>query len=158
VATVMDNVSTWTMLLPYVEQDAVYRRIDTTVRYSAQVIAQGGNVDTGAGNIAPFDTVIKTYLCPSNPSPGSSGRDAQGFGICAYMATVYTDIDPITGLRWKATNTARNGRVDGLLHATGVGRPGVYNVPGAPCIAGGTKLPGVTDGTSNTMAVGEDVG
>src|SRR5262249_25917618 len=90
--TVMDNVSTWTMLLPYVEQDNVFKSINTSQRYSAQVIAQGGNVDTGAGNIYPFNSVIKTYVCPSNPSPGNGGKDAQGYGICDYMPTVYTDI------------------------------------------------------------------
>jgi hypothetical protein len=114
-------------------------------------------VDTGSGNIAPFNAVIKTYICPANPSPGNSGKDAFGFGICDYMPTVYTDIDPTTGLRWKATSSSRNGRVDGLLHATGVGRGGLYDQPGAPYIAGGTKIGAVPDGTSNTIAIGEDV-
>ena len=158
VGTVMDNVSTWTMLLPYIEQNNVYMQINTSLRYSQQVANQGGNVDSGTGNIAPFNSVVKIYVCPSNPSQGSSGRDAQGFGICDYMATVYTDIDPTTGLRWKATATAANGRVNGLLHATGVGSSGVYGVPGVPFVSGGTKIGAVPDGTSNTIAIGEDVG
>jgi prepilin-type N-terminal cleavage/methylation domain-containing protein len=156
--TVMDNVSTWTMLLPYLEQDNVYKQINTSIRYSQQVINQGGSVDTGSGNIAPFNAVIKTFVCPSNPSGGSSGKDTQGFGTCDYMPISYTDIDPITGLRWKATATAANGRVDGLLHATGVGSAGMYNVPGTPYLSGAFKIGAVPDGTSNTIAIGEDVG
>jgi len=156
--TVMDNVSTWTMLLPYLEQGNVYQQINTSLRYSAQVTAQGGNVDTGSGNIAPFNSVIKTFVCPSNPSAGNGGKDTQGFGICDYMPTVYTDIDPITGLRWKATTSAGNGRVTGLLHANGVGAAGVYDTPGTPYISGAIKISAVQDGTSNTIAIGEDVG
>src|SRR5262245_38928249 len=163
VKTVMDNTSTWTQLLPYLEQNNVYVQIDTSIRYSQQVANQNaGNlaiVDSGAGNIAPFNAVIKTYVCPSNPSQGSSGRDSQGFGICDYMPTVYTDIDPITGLRWQATSASANGRVPGLLHATGVrGASGQYDQPGASLSTAALKIGAVPDGTSNTIAIGEDVG
>jgi prepilin-type processing-associated H-X9-DG protein len=82
--------------------------------------------------------VVKLFICPSNA--WSRPQDPQGYGMTDYGATVYTDIDPITGLRNKAT------RVNGALHAT----------PGAPLA--GTRIAEITDGLSNTLAIVEDVG
>jgi len=132
--------------LPYIEQNAVYSQIDVRVHYTLN-----------PGGQAPFQTAIKIYVCPSNPN-GGSGKDTAGYGICDYMPTVYTDIDMTNGSgngigsRWKATPTARNGRVHGLLHNT-------QNINGGPVnIAGGVSITACADGTSNTIAVIEDVG
>src|SRR5262245_39168230 len=60
-ATAFDVVSTWTMILPYIEQGNVYQQINPNVYYLDQP------------NQAPFQAVIPIYICPSNPSSGSSG-------------------------------------------------------------------------------------
>src|SRR5262245_21792791 len=54
--TSFDTASTWTMLLPYVEQDNVYRQINVNYHYTQN-----------PGGQTPFLTAIKTYTCPSNP-------------------------------------------------------------------------------------------
>src|SRR5262249_21134144 len=67
--------------------------------------------------------------------------------------TVYTDIDPDTGLRNRAT------RKNGALHAD----PGsvIVDLSGntnSVRFPHGTRIPEIIDGTSNTIAIGEDTG
>src|SRR5262249_21518313 len=78
------------------------------------------------------------FLCPNNPLRPSTGVDSQGYGYTDYGATVYTDLDPVTGVRNKAQ------RMHGGLHGTPDGR--------------GTTVADIQDGTSNTIAIAEDVG
>ncbi len=110
-----------TMLLPYIEQENSYRRINLNFYYN-----DIPNQPNAAGAFGP----IPIYTCPS--APGES-TDAMGYGYSHYAPTVYTDIDPITGLQIL-------GKVPGALHARG------------------SKISDVTDGTSNTFAFAEDAG
>ena len=125
-----DTHSTWTMILPYIEQENVYKMFDPKLPY---------NVGSRPEMRQAAKAQIKTYLCPSNANP-YYGPDPYGYGQCDYMPTVYTDIDPVTGYRDPATASTRGARVDGALHL------------------GGTKVSEITDGLSNTIAVAEDVG
>jgi prepilin-type N-terminal cleavage/methylation domain-containing protein/prepilin-type processing-associated H-X9-DG protein len=133
-----DIHSTLTMLLPYIEQNNIYKNININVRYND---VANGQITDGSGNLAA-QNVVKTYICPSNPL--ATPADSNGFGRTDYGATVYTDIDPVTGLRNKAT------RVNGALRATlvnGVLQP-----------LAGTPITSITDGTSSTIAIAEDAG
>jgi prepilin-type N-terminal cleavage/methylation domain-containing protein/prepilin-type processing-associated H-X9-DG protein len=114
--------STFTLLLPYVEQDNVYRQFDLTKAYNAT-----------PGNQTAAKTVLSILICPSNPLRPRA-IDSQGYGCTDYGPIYYTDIDPTTGLRNKFSRA--NG---GLI----LGRQSVLSI---------------TDGTSNTIAIGEDVG
>jgi prepilin-type N-terminal cleavage/methylation domain-containing protein/prepilin-type processing-associated H-X9-DG protein len=98
--------STQTYLLPFIEQDNIYRSIDLTQYYNLASTA----VPT---HLAAFQNPIKTYVCPSAPS---KKVDPLGYGYCHYSPTAYTDIDPTTGVRNQAT------RVNGALHGVGVTR------------------------------------
>jgi prepilin-type processing-associated H-X9-DG protein len=129
-----DTQSTWTMILPYIEQENVYKMFDLRYPYNCSL-----GVHDQYNNQQAAKTQIKTYLCPSNANP-IYGPDPYGYGQCDYMPTVYTDIDPVTGYRDPATASTRGARVDGALHL------------------GGTKVSEITDGLSNTIAVAEDVG
>jgi prepilin-type processing-associated H-X9-DG protein len=129
--SIFDRHSLFTMMLPFIEQDNIYKQINLNFYYNDVTNQPTVNGRLGAQN------VIKTYACPAN---AWGLPDPQGFGNVDYGATVYTDIDPITGLRNKST------RADGALHA----------VPNFPMR--GTSITGVTDGTSNTIAIAEDVG
>jgi prepilin-type N-terminal cleavage/methylation domain-containing protein/prepilin-type processing-associated H-X9-DG protein len=146
-----DITSTQTWLLPYVEQDNIFKIMNTSLRYNdpGQTVGPDGLL---AGQHA-----VKTFSCPSNPfsPPGSvdgpqntslgySSTDPIGFGYCDYGATAYTDIDPVTGYRNKAT------RANGALHAT------VSNGVLSP--NAGTSIVSISDGLSNTIALAEDVG
>jgi prepilin-type N-terminal cleavage/methylation domain-containing protein/prepilin-type processing-associated H-X9-DG protein len=123
-----DTHSTWTMLLPYLEQEDAYKLFDLSLPY---------NVGSRPKNRLAAKTEIKTLLCPSYPD---RQPDPFGYGQSDYMPTVYTDIHPVDGFRDPATLTTRGSRVDGALHL------------------GGTPLATITDGLSNTIAVAEDVG
>ncbi len=68
----------------------------------------------------------------------NSGLDSQGYGYTDYGPTIYTDIDPLTGLRNKSQ------RMHGGLHGTIDGR--------------GTTASDIGDGTAHTIAIAEDVG
>jgi len=92
---VFDLHSTFTYLLPYVEQENVYRLIDLNFSY---------NDRRRPSNQVAAKTEIKTFLCPSN---ALYRRDPYGYGGCDYMPTAATDIDPATG--WRNTDTRRLG-------------------------------------------------
>jgi prepilin-type N-terminal cleavage/methylation domain-containing protein/prepilin-type processing-associated H-X9-DG protein len=128
--SVFDMHSTFTVILPYIEQGNIFNRMNLNFYYN--------DATNAPGNVAAAQNVIPIYICPS--SNASSPQDSQGFGRTDYGPTVYTDIDPATGLRNKAT------RANGALHIT----------PGKPLA--GTKILSITDGTSNTIMIAEDVG
>ncbi len=133
-----DVHSFFVMILPYVEQGSVYKMFDTTTPNAYGATARpytthGYAYDDGRfpqGQVAA-KTTIPIYLCPSN---AMSAPDPQGYGQCDYMPIVLTDIDPVTGIRNKATAT-----------------PGFLR-------CGPNKILNCTDGTSNTLAITEDSG
>ncbi len=145
VITVMDTASTWTMVLPFIEQDNVYRNINTSVHYLSQ------------SDQTPFQAGIKTFVCPSNPDGGTL-KDTFGYGICDYMPIAYTDLDD-AGNRQAGSPTWRK---DGMLKRTY--KPGTATAAsdgtlwGPVQISTGTTIVSVGDGTSNTIAFIEDVG
>lgn len=114
--------STFTLLLPYLEQENVHRQIDLTKAYNAT-----------PGNQIAAKNVLTILICPSNPLRPDS-RDSQGYGCTDFGPVYYVDVDPVTGDRNKLT------RADGGL------------------ILGKQSIQTIKDGTSNTIAIGEDVG
>jgi prepilin-type N-terminal cleavage/methylation domain-containing protein/prepilin-type processing-associated H-X9-DG protein len=120
--------SLFTRLLSYIEQDALAAEYNLAFAYN----------DPAGPNINVAQTVVPTYLCPNNPLRPDSGLDTAGFAYTDYGATVYVDIDPVTGVRNRFT------RMNGALHGTPDGK--------------GTTRKDIGDGLSNTIAVAEDVG
>jgi prepilin-type N-terminal cleavage/methylation domain-containing protein/prepilin-type processing-associated H-X9-DG protein len=134
-----DIHSTFTMILPYIEQDNIFKLVNLKAYYN-DVSATGQPL--GPDGLYFGQHEIKTYRCPANP--WSPPTDSAGYGTCDYGPTVYTDIDPTTGLRNKST------RATGALQAHvngGVLQP-----------LAGTPILSITDGTSTTIMIAEDVG
>jgi prepilin-type N-terminal cleavage/methylation domain-containing protein/prepilin-type processing-associated H-X9-DG protein len=100
-ATIFDpkEISIFTSLLPFIEQQQVYQMMNVNYSYRDNRFP---------GNQTAAKTQLAVYQCPSNPI-STSGLDPHGYGQSDYFATVYTDISPTTGLRDKAT------RMDGCL-------------------------------------------
>jgi prepilin-type N-terminal cleavage/methylation domain-containing protein len=150
--TTHDLHSTYTQILPFVEQDNVYKMMDLRFAYNHPV------------NEAASKSKIKTFLCPSN---GTSRDDPFGYGQVDYMPIAYVDIDPADGRRCSLNGTCATWRKPALLlpHYTvpdanglAVGQAAPYTGP-APLIKRGPQtFGGVTDGTSNTMIIIEDAG
>jgi prepilin-type N-terminal cleavage/methylation domain-containing protein/prepilin-type processing-associated H-X9-DG protein len=121
--------SVFTRILPYLEADDIAAGYDLTFPY---------NDPAKAANQVVASNAVKTFLCPTNPLRPENGLDAAGFGYTDYGPTVYTDIDPVTGVRNK------NARMHGALHGTITGN--------------GTRAADILDGLSKTIAIAEDVG
>jgi prepilin-type N-terminal cleavage/methylation domain-containing protein/prepilin-type processing-associated H-X9-DG protein len=141
-------------ILPYMEGGASFSALNFSVDYNE---ATGMNF-TGAS------TVVSVYICPSStrqPEGGNDGIDPsdaitatfnRGYGYNDYGPPCYTDINPCganncppaTGSYpiYSAATPYRNkaSRADGLLKQ------------------GKTTVGEITDGTSNTIAFGEDAG
>jgi prepilin-type N-terminal cleavage/methylation domain-containing protein/prepilin-type processing-associated H-X9-DG protein len=152
--------STATLLLPYIEQENVFRMMDQSLTFS-QMAAAGydttnlhpnaiGRVYNDAGHpstVAAAQTSIKTYLCPSNPvSEGT--RNPDRYGCFDYMFIAVTDIE--------------DGSVAGATSPVG-SRPTTTSRRQLMTQQGmltceGRRIVGVSDGASNTILCIEDVG
>jgi prepilin-type N-terminal cleavage/methylation domain-containing protein/prepilin-type processing-associated H-X9-DG protein len=161
--TYFDLHSVFTMMLPFMEQEDIYRQFDLRYAY---------NDTTAPANQTAAMQVIPSYLCPSNPLRPTSGQDAEGYGYTDYGPTIYTDLDPVTGVRNKNT------RMQGALRATSTpypsgadktaannctytaGQPWTNTITGLPYImtALGSRIGDIHDGLTPTIAIAEDAG
>ena len=139
----LTRLSVHTLLLPYIEQTAVFNKICTY----AQAYKDNGTImpsptsasDFGGNPDNPYSTVIDAFLCPSD------GNAQQSKGMTGHMARNNY------GCNMGDACTA-NGSTDGNAINGQKKRRGVF-VNGAA--AGRTTLAHISDGTSNTMAFAE---
>ncbi len=114
-------------ILPYGEQDTVYRQMDTTVNYNQ------------SPNLAVAPVLIPIYQCPAGPVTESAlvtGKTHHYPGVAGPKGT-----NPQTGTSYNATNPT--GQHGGFSHQ-GILGPNFK-----------VSMAGITDGTSNTLMVGE---
>jgi len=124
--------SLFTYLLPYIEQNNIYSKIDLTQYYNT------------TSNSPAFQNVIKTYVCPSYPF---ESKDSLGFGYVHYGATVYTDI-VVPGMTVGVVGQRVPAGPAGSGFAGARQRGALDNLP--------VPLVGISDGTSNTVLIAED--
>jgi len=123
--TGFDMHSTFTQLLPYIEEAATAKLFKFQYAY---------NDSRAPNNQTAAKAKISIYRCPASPA---DDEEPNGYGITDYMPTVYTDIDPLTGVRNKTDVSLRK---DGALAI----KP--------------SRLAKVADGMSKTFAIAEDAG
>jgi prepilin-type N-terminal cleavage/methylation domain-containing protein len=99
-ATSFDLQSTFTQLLPFMEETTVAKMMD--LKYSYDDKRKPNNATAAKSRIPSFE-------CPAS---AFDEQDPQQFGRTDYMPTCYTDIDPATGIR--NTSNAKL-RMDGAL-------------------------------------------
>ncbi|GAB5444454.1 MAG: DUF1559 domain-containing protein [Fuerstiella sp.] len=125
-----NSTGTWALLLmPYYEQANVYNTIDFTQRYDF----------TGAGNRDALGNPYDSLLCPSNPV-GANSKNANLFHIIHYFAVGWGAQEPPGGRarhRWAIGDRAR------FVHR------------GVMYYNSDTQMRDITDGTTNTIAIGE---
>jgi prepilin-type N-terminal cleavage/methylation domain-containing protein/prepilin-type processing-associated H-X9-DG protein len=159
--------STPTLLLPYIEQENVYRLMDQskpataygTLNAAGQVVA-GNNAllnRTGIGavyndpafpnNLVAAKAQIKTYVCPSTAIDPTRG-DPLGFGAWDYMFIATSDIED--GLTTGA-ETPVGSRPNSAARRLQQARAGMLS-------CSGTTVIGCSDGASNTLLCIEDAG
>jgi len=146
-ATAFDTISTFTAILPYMEQENVYKQINTNLHYAA-----------GAQSQVPFQTVIKAFVCPANAA--HQGKDAQNYGLSDYMPIAYCDIAPTTGMRWTQNSQKQKGALSltGTVNYKKNGTGATVADTYVANLTGGMSVTSVSDGTSNTVALIEDAG
>jgi prepilin-type N-terminal cleavage/methylation domain-containing protein/prepilin-type processing-associated H-X9-DG protein len=125
--------SSWKVyILPYIEQDNIHRQW--------QFNNNSGYVN-GTNMTLVNNFTIKTYRCPSSPMPAfytSSGNNGAILMFTSYTGVAGTTLDPVVG-----SNFCCNGS-------------GNINTSGGTLFAGSkVNLLGISDGTSNTIIVGE---
>jgi prepilin-type N-terminal cleavage/methylation domain-containing protein/prepilin-type processing-associated H-X9-DG protein len=148
--------STWTIeLLPYIEQDALYRQY------------RQAELNTSANNNLVGQKRVKTYECPSDPLKGRLEAPASGPGSGQqWMHGSYRAVSGRTNItigwgRWDTyepyywPNNTMDPAYRGALHATNAAYNGVPLQTAAPQLGGPEMFSTITDGTSNTLMVGE---
>jgi prepilin-type N-terminal cleavage/methylation domain-containing protein/prepilin-type processing-associated H-X9-DG protein len=143
----VDGPAVFPRLLQFIEGNTVYNSINFSLDYNSL---------TGA-NFTAYSSAINVFICPSSVRNPSGARDATdpsdpmstafgyGYGVQDYGPTCYTDISPVlaTGQAGSSIITPyrdKTKRADGMLKV------------------GQTRISEVLDGTSNTIAIGEDAG
>lgn len=119
-ATVFELQSTFTHVVTYLEESYLAAQLNPAFAY---------NDAAWPGNQWAAKTVVPNFLCPSS---AMRQADPDGYGMTDYMPTVFTDIDPQTGVR----NPLK--RANGALQL------------------GGTPVAKIVDGMSRTIAIAED--
>ncbi len=154
------NVGFGTMafLLPYIEQTNIYNQIDFTKSiFSTVNLPAPWGTNTANNGAGPYSYPIKIYICPSSPAPstinyyndffGPAGWGVIGSNVSNPPTLTFgrSDYGPLPGLHqslvstYVGPNAAGGGESGSLIN---------YSTP--------MTLLGITDGTSNTMIVGED--
>jgi prepilin-type N-terminal cleavage/methylation domain-containing protein/prepilin-type processing-associated H-X9-DG protein len=155
-ATSVNAVAWGTLILPYIEQTALYSQYD--LRAAAFPPPYGS-----ASNIAVISTPVGSFFCPSVPLPTASRiytydltAEANAYaplnlppGALQYTAAAsdYTGINGVRASLWQ--NLARNGYPTAPITTDA---PGILGAD-LPC-----PLTSVTDGLSNTILLGEVAG
>jgi prepilin-type N-terminal cleavage/methylation domain-containing protein/prepilin-type processing-associated H-X9-DG protein len=122
----------FTYMLPYIEQENIYKQIDPNEYYNAKSASNPNHV-------AAFKNVIPTFICPSYPF---ESQDSLGYGYVHYGATVYTDIVVYPGqggtTRQVGMRDNPKARQRGVLDNLQI------------------TVAQISDGSSNTIMIGED--
>jgi prepilin-type N-terminal cleavage/methylation domain-containing protein len=152
------NIQCWgTRILPHIEQEPLKDQYDD--RFPA--ISMFGPI--AAKNEALIQTVLETYLCPSTPGDGSErlyDSDLSSAGWPLAWRAAPSDYTALTGVRGDFARLAYanfpggpSGNREGVMQFNG-------NDPGNPAVLerGSSNMASITDGSSNTILVGERVG
>jgi prepilin-type N-terminal cleavage/methylation domain-containing protein/prepilin-type processing-associated H-X9-DG protein len=159
-------------LLPYVEQANLYQRLDNTKSEFDTVNIPPNGPHAGANTA--YTAVVRTYLCPSNPTPATldyynANWGPYGNGGGAYCfpggGTGVTNITPPGQIWARSDYFPIVGIHDALINALGLRSqyPGSTQMMGTindPQYPGGGPftIMSVTDGTSNTIFMSESGG
>ena len=139
-ADTLSKTSVHTLLLPYIEQNAVFEQITSSYKNAASKgdaayaasLEDGSAIPTGQ-SVNPFTTAINAFLCPSDDNAQGSSSLKNHIGRNSYACNMG---DAATRHSLSAQSLRRGVFVNGA-------------------IAGKTTLASIKDGTSNTIGFAE---
>jgi len=171
-ATYNWNNSSWlVMILPQMEQTALYNAVNFNFMWGTSNVGWPGTIALGEQNSTVRQTVINAFICPSDPSPKTDTTNADEINTSLAAGTSYVGN---LGDNCLACNTPNGATTQMFCSAQGyncrgaqLGDPsgGTATVPPPPSTGSGIfwrECPGVplqqiTDGTSNTFLAGEQI-
>ena len=152
---VVTQGASWsTMLLPYMDQAPLYNTIDTDRSPYDPV------------NVAATETILQGFLCPSTPrgdnvvewtipAGTSLGGGFPPTGATWSFRGGASDYATLNGVRGDFADAAYGGSPGGTRHGWATWTIRVLDVAGFDDGGKGGKIRDITDGTSNTIHVGE---
>ena len=159
-------------LLPFMEQDAIYRQLNAT-KSSFNTVNIPPNGPHSGQNLA-YAQVVKTYICPSDPTPATLdaynevwGPYGDGGGAACFPGGGSgSNLNPPPNQIWARSDYfpiagIHNALIDTLgLRGTYPGDTQMAGVLNDPQLPGGGpfKVEAIPDGTSNTMVMAETGG
>jgi prepilin-type N-terminal cleavage/methylation domain-containing protein/prepilin-type processing-associated H-X9-DG protein len=159
-------------LLPYIEQDNIYRQLNPNVSEFDTVNIPPNGPHSGPNTT--YATVVKTYLCPSNPTPATLdyynacwGPYGDGGGAACFPGGgTGANLNPPPGQIWARSDYfpiagIHNALIDALgLRSQYPGDTQMMGTINDPQFPGGGPFPigSITDGTSNTILMSESGG
>ena len=145
-----DNGRSWSWLvriLPFIEQAGLFNKLGQDSFGATPAVA---DVPTFNSLAATQATVIKTYVCPSDPGGGTISRNRANGSTGS--GTGPTNYKGVAGNNWawgSFQNTPPGGSNNGLDVGNGI----FYRSDNTRAL----QLNRITDGTSNTLMIGEDL-
>lgn len=155
-----------TGVLPFIEQTALFNQINFTTNFGSMESPPLVNPPLPTGNINAWVATQKVsgFKCPSDSSPDTLAArgDTAGAGVLPNIAFAVTSYKGVAGAYWNFGNVAiqstaapwnntRATPAHGLDKSNGMFLRG-WNYPYR------TNISDVSDGTSNTLMIGESVG
>jgi len=163
------NNSSWiVMILPQMEQQALYNATNFNFMWGTNQIGNWSATYLGNQNMTVRQTVINSLLCPSDPSPATDTTNADEINTSLAAGTSYVGNLGDNCLACAPGNTLVSFCASQGYNCRGnqLGDPltNTVGVPGTPTGSGifwredqGVPLSAITDGTSNTFLAGEQI-
>ncbi|MBJ7346262.1 MAG: DUF1559 domain-containing protein [Gemmataceae bacterium] len=135
---------TWAVLiLPYMEQENLYKQFDLTLQYYQQPTTNGD----------PRTKEVKSFFCPSYPRTTKVSTSGDGASNASHIPGSCSDYNPISGSQERYTAPA--GATGWVDWRDGSGANGMSKRSPNSSLMGEFNFNHISDGTSNTFLIGE---